>query len=146
MFSTRHTTNTPASIKPAIKPTVYSSTSFAVNAVMGTKKDIVSDIAVNMMALDNEKNRERSLKEQTIRSGIGLTGATLGLIAPPVGTAIGLGMLGAEALEMDLHGQRKMNNVITNNIMGDKTLSNKEMKAREDLTRDIVFDRCANRF
>ncbi len=110
------------------------------------KKDIVTDIAGNIIVLDNHKFRERTTKENTIRSRIGLIGSTVGLVNPVAGTVIGLGMLGIETAEMDLHGQRKMNNTITKNIMGDKILSNKEKSAREELVRDIVFDRCANRF
>jgi hypothetical protein len=127
-------------------PAVISSTSFGINAITGTKKDIVTDIAGNIIALDNQKFRERTTKENTIRSGIGLIGSTVGLVNPVAGTVIGLGMLGIETAEMDLHGQRKMNNTITTNIMGDKILSHKEKSAREELARDIVFDRCANRF
>ncbi len=127
-------------------PAVIASTSLGINAITGTKKDIVTDIAGNIIALNNQKFSERITKENKIRSGIGLIASTVVLVNPVAGSVIGLGMLGIETAEMDLHGQRKMNNTITKNIMGDKILSNKEKSAYDELARDIVFDRCVNRF
>ncbi len=124
----------------ATTPAVFSAMSFALDTAGGTNKDIVGNIATNIIALDNQKHRERSFDEQSLRSGIGALGSTIGLVNPVAGTVIGATLLGAEVLEMDLHGQRKMNNIITNNIVGNAT--DKEKKAREELARDIVFDRC----
>lgn len=131
--------------KHSIIPTVYDATSFGISSVKG---GVTIDIATNILAIDNEKYRPRSDKEKLIRSTIGLAGAGMAFSTIPVaGTVVGAGLLTAEVLESDFRGQKKMNSYITDNIMKDIKLGDcAEKKKMEELAREIIFDRCANRF